>query len=243
MFAAHLPNTSLVIPISYLVAGGGGGAAGQTTAGYTDNGAGGAGGYLAADGYYPESGVPITITVGLGGTGGAVNTNGTNGGDSSFGSIVSYGGGYGATVGNNGGNGGSGGGAGAGATPGTGVVGQGHDGGSSALDGGAGGGAGSAAASDAPGLGISNSIVELAGPYCAGGAHNGGYATPGSGGETVSGPTPESGFPGQSGIVIIAVPLAAPILTTTGSPTVSVIADRRVYQFTSNGTITFPAPN
>jgi len=94
-------------PLSLMVLGGGGGG------GFTNCAGGGGAGVLEgvlntnyAAGAYP-------VTVGLGGNGGSAATGpATNGGDSSFGSLVALGGGYGGTIAQpyNGGNGGCGGG-------------------------------------------------------------------------------------------------------------------------------------
>jgi hypothetical protein len=126
--------------------GGGGGSSGGSAAGA---GGGGAGGLVWEDSYVfssleIEEGVPITV--GSGGSGGASgDSNGQNGGDSTFGTLTAIGGGGGGHRTSNGGDGGSGGGVGgATVTPGSGTVGQGHDGGNGTTsgDGSAGGGGG-----------------------------------------------------------------------------------------------------
>jgi hypothetical protein len=74
-----------------LVAGGGGGGNGYDTGG----GAGGGGGMVLIGSQEVTPGQSYTITVGFGGTGGAgtrTNINGTDGGNSSFGPVISLGG-------------------------------------------------------------------------------------------------------------------------------------------------------
>lgn len=135
------------LTVEYLViAGGGGGGSGVTD---VDGGAAGAGG--GGGGYRSSisgessgggasaesalsltSGTNYTVTVGAGGSGGAnANTNGTKGGDSTFSTITSSGGGVGQSRfgGSTNINGGSGGGISDGGTPGTGTTNQGYAGG------------------------------------------------------------------------------------------------------------------
>jgi len=143
--------------VEVLVAAGGGGG-GQVSGG------GGAGGLIYYGSESPRTGISygvtsgsVSVTIGNGGAGGAGygNSSPSNGGNSSFGSLVAGGGGAGGgwnTIAAR--NGGSGGGAnalssGADTTVGLGISGQGHDGGSGSLSlgppsgGGGGGGAGS----------------------------------------------------------------------------------------------------
>ena len=118
--------------IEYLVVAGGGGA-GVSSVYYA--GGGGAGGFRTATGYVVSTATPITVVVGAGG---AV-AGGAGGGDSSFGTITSTGGGAGANLNSTTGiNGGSGGGSGpswgsytnaSDFTYGTGITGQGNNGG------------------------------------------------------------------------------------------------------------------
>jgi hypothetical protein len=146
-----------------VVAGGGGAGASCKNAGSDRGGGGGAGGLLYETAQELSlAGGSVLVTVGEGGAGGAGNSNdpGTNGGDSSIGTITAYGGGGGGigtstgysatnTPASNGKNGGSGGGSGAlnvsyygnagTASP----TGQGHNGGTAGPNsGGGGGGAG-----------------------------------------------------------------------------------------------------
>jgi hypothetical protein len=120
-------NPSAPPTVEYLVVAGGGG--GGAVAG--EGGGGGAGGYLTATGYSVTSGSPITVTVGAGGT---VALNGSN---SVFGSITATGGGRGGNVNSTGVAGGSGGGGGiydsssGVVSGGTGISGQGNNGGAS----------------------------------------------------------------------------------------------------------------
>lgn len=100
---------------------------------------------------YNGSASPISIAIGAGGAAAPVGGSATNGGDSTFASLIAYGGGKGGLNGdgNYGGNGGSGGGAGEDINNyGTGVTGQGNRGGASndsAPNYGAGGGGGAGA--------------------------------------------------------------------------------------------------
>jgi hypothetical protein len=80
---------------------GGGGGGGGSAAAAVGRGAGGGGGGLAQGVFkYSELGISETITVGAGGSGGAVGSNGTAGGTTSFGALISAtGGGLGAVAG------------------------------------------------------------------------------------------------------------------------------------------------
>jgi hypothetical protein len=156
-----------------VVAGGGGGAAGI-------GGGGGAGGLQYFSNFTPTSGTSQVI-VGGGGAQGGPPQKGRN---SSFESYVSFGGGGGAGGNNNAyptiRDGGSGGGGGyGGVTPGTGIVGQGNDGGTAAggFNSAGGGGAGSVGTSGAGGSGsFIPSFVDI------GGSPTGWFAGGGGGG-------------------------------------------------------------
>jgi len=145
----YLKEFSTEITVSYLVIAGGGGGAGAAGNG-NGTGGGGAGGYRNSYASETSGGnstteppltlsinTPYDIEVGAGGSGGAgttnpivVTSNGTQGGQSRFDSIISAGGGYGAvpTGVNPGGNGGSGGGGGNSRNGGTATTNQGFDG-------------------------------------------------------------------------------------------------------------------
>jgi hypothetical protein len=179
----------LPLTVEYLVVAGGG-------AGGTYGGGGGAGGYLANSAYPITPATPYTITVG---SGGAVQSSGTN---SVFGSIVSAGGGLGGTYDPSaavaGAAGGSGGGsafkyttvmAGGAASP----AGQGNPGGAGGLytdpyTSGGGGGAGSSGGAATPtvsgngGNGLQSSISGTATYYAGGGGGGSGNNTGGTGG-------------------------------------------------------------
>jgi len=148
---AALPT---VTAVDYLVVAGGGGS-GNSIYG----GGGGAGGFRSGASFSVTAGSPYAITVGAAGTGGA---SPTNGGDSTFSTITSTGGGAGGYDGSTAGkNGGSGGGADNDntTTAGTGVGGQGNAGGvgfTTAGGGGGGGGGASAAGGAATVLGAGN---------------------------------------------------------------------------------------
>lgn len=174
-----------------LVVGGGGGGVGQNSGG----GGGGAGGYLYESAYaiVPES---YSITVGTGGSG---NINGSDlvgqGATSSFDTMIASGGGSGGGE-SSAANGGSGGGADPlGPNPGTGILGQGHNGGTSGgasgygSGGGGGcgatGGSGSSSAGGAGGNGCTSSISGSSVTYAGGGG--GGVYNSGTGGAGGSG--------------------------------------------------------
>ena len=141
-----------------VVAGGGGGGGGRAVVG--GGGGGGAGGVVYTENFNLLTfSVPVTVVVGAGGAGGVggniTATQGTNGNNSSFGTLVAIGGGGGGLAVNGGNppgsNGGSGGGGGAGSISGpgaggAGTAGQGNAGGvgwqGSPYRGGGGGGAG-----------------------------------------------------------------------------------------------------
>ena len=153
-------NLAFTVDVEYLVIGGGGGGGGGSAAG----GGGGAGGYLTATNYSLNSGQAYSITVGAGGAGTVSpdNDNGSNGGDSVFGTITALGGGGGAGTGpasasyaGDGLVGGSGGGGRYGGSGGAGTSGQGNAGGASTSGGsrGSGGGGGAGAAGTDGGTG------------------------------------------------------------------------------------------
>ncbi len=175
-----------------VVAGGGGGSS-------RFGGGGGAGGLIYYDSYSINGSV-INVIIGTGGTG---NTNGgglydgTNGGNSTFGSLVAIGGGAGRSTSGNGFNGGSGGGIQEGGrTPGQGTGGQGNNGGTTvgvlyvgSGGGGAGSTGGSTGAKSSPtrytgdgGSGLSYSISGTSVTYACGGG-GGAYQGLGVGGE------------------------------------------------------------
>lgn len=172
--------------VNYLVVGGGGGGAGGS------GGGGGAGGFLENSSVL-RLGTGYGITVGSGGLAGTVNNIGGVGGSSNINlgssSITASGGGYGASgwservmVGGNGGSGGGGGYYGDGTfgstAGGTGIVGQGKNGGAGdpalAFAGGGGGagaaGSGGAGSTGAGGIGLSSSITGTATYYAGGGS-------------------------------------------------------------------------
>ena len=163
-------------PVDYLtVAGGGGGGRGCCGGGYGAGGGGG-GGFLTSN-----TSIPVgthTITVGGGGSGYTGGT-GSNGVNSSIGSIVtSTGGGGGGRGGAVGSSGGSGGGGGQYQAAGTGVSGQGYNGGTSccAESAGGGGGAGAVGGSPSGGNGAANSLLNGSPIYYAGGGGGGDHA-------------------------------------------------------------------
>lgn len=171
-----------VTSVNYLVVAGGGGSA---------LGGGGAGGMLTGS-LTVTPGSSYNITIGGGGNG-AYSLSGTaaSGGNSSFASIVSTGGGYGGSAYSGGGNGGSGGGNGNGTgSVGSGIAGQGNNGSNSYginwSTGGGGGGASAAATQSGVnggngGAGLVSSISGSSVTY-AGGGGGGGDARGGANG-------------------------------------------------------------
>jgi hypothetical protein len=171
-------------PVEVLVVAGGGGG------GYDGAGGGGAGGLLYVSSYGVTVGTGVTVTVGAGGPGASnVGTQASNGGNSVFGGLNAIGGGGGGSKLANGANGGSGGGGGHNAAGvnsqlgGTGIIGQGFNGGNNnAFAGGGGGGAaqsGSNPPSSTPGNGGNGLPFSISGfsNYYAGGGGGGGYAS------------------------------------------------------------------
>jgi hypothetical protein len=190
-----------VTSVSYLVVAGGGGGGS-----YAYPGGGGAGGVL----YGTQTVVPGTvynITVGGGGAGGIYPStyNGSNGSNSTFGSLTAVGGGYGASSATTGGNGGSGGGGKGNASTnlgGTGTSGQGSNGGTGGSDGatwangGGGGGAtavGGNATSGAAGNGGAGYTWPVTSTTYGGGGGGGGTGSEGSGGSGGGGAGSEGG--------------------------------------------------
>jgi len=164
--------------VEYLIVAGGGGG------GKTSAGGGGAGGMKTGTFTNLAAGT-YSVVVGAGGAGGGGSGHGvvgTNGGDSSINSITSTGGGGGAGYPNAGGNGGSGGGCAENKTNnGTGISGQGYDGGDSSHENSGAGGGGAGAVGNGTtstgtgggglgGVGVSSSISGSAYYYSAGGS-------------------------------------------------------------------------
>ena len=196
-----------------VIAGGGGG-------GYVIGGGGGAGGMIDIPSFSVTPGGSVSGTVGGGGGGGGGRTSpGSNGGNSTFGSLTAIGGGGGASWDVNGQPGGSGGGstndtsqsAGTGTQPSqpgdSGTYGYGNNGGikteSGTGPGAGGGGAGSAgrpAANGVEGTGGNGRNSDVSGSTVtyAGGGGGGGYSTPNAaGGPGGGGPGgPNTGTPG-----------------------------------------------
>ena len=163
--------------IDYLVVAGGGSGGSEMAGG------GGAGGYIAVSSYSVNAGQSFSAVVGAGGTG-VPNSYGTNGNNSSFGSVTTAlgggGGGYETVGGFNGGSGGGGGGKTAG--HGLGTSGQGNNGGDgSSYNGyGAGGGGGASAVGGSTGNAVAgnggNGSTWLDGTTYAGGGGGGCYS-------------------------------------------------------------------
>ena len=255
--------------LEYLVVAGGGGG-GRTGTNYGSAAGGGAGGYrssivaegsgggsVAEDRLAFSLGQSFNIEIGAGGNGGG-STYGTvvSGSDSSFGTIVSTGGGRGADPGGttpggvNAESGGSGGGATSGNSPGSGTAGQGYSGGSGSggnYTGGGGGGAGSPGSSgvvgSAPasgglgGSGLSSNVTGSSVTRAAGGPANVQNA-PGAGNTGNGGSCSQ---PGGSGIIILKYPSSYTLSASVGiSSSTATLGDYKVTQFTAGtGTVTF----
>ncbi|MBC7420181.1 MAG: tail fiber protein [Bdellovibrio sp.] len=189
-------NTTWTVPSNVtsveviVIAGGGGG-------GYRVGGGGGGGGVVHKYNYATTPGGSITVTVGAGGVGPLSGTsNGSNGGNSVFGTLTAVGGGGGASLGGtSGGDGGSGGGGSYGTLGGVPTANQGNAGGTSTnsignAPGGGGGGAGSFggdyAASPSRG-GHGGSGVNYFGSFYSAGGGAGSVVFGGQGGSGVGG--------------------------------------------------------
>jgi hypothetical protein len=207
---AYLGNAPLTIPVEYLVVAGGGGGGGNAPGG-NSGGGGGAGGYLSGTiGVQPS--INLTVTVGAGGSAGAVSTNGGNGSNSVLSTISSTGGGGGghgtATSLSTGGSGG--GSYNSSINGGLGISGQGNNGGkgsSDSLQAGGGGGAsqaGADATTTVAGKGGDGTASSITGSSVtrAGGGGGGSYlATPGTSGSGGGGTGAVSGTPATAGTV------------------------------------------
>lgn len=223
-----------------VVAGGGGGGYSSSTSPGSIGG-GGAGGFLYDTAVQISTG-SYSITVG---SGGALSTDnyvkGSNGGNSSFSTLLAYGGGGGGSrYSNQGQNGGSGGGS-AFTSPGypnggLGTPGQGNDGASGGTYRGGGGGAGAAGSEKNGGAGTANSISGTSVTYAGGGA---GLGTPGSGSTNPGGggdaKNPSvGGSSGQNGIVIIRYTTADFCTCTGGTKTTD--GSETIHTFTTSDT-------
>ena len=215
---ALVPAAPATVSVQYLVVGGGGGG------GYNWGGGGGAGGVFGGT-LAATPGTSYSITVGQGGVGSAsVSTNGANGQNSSFGSVVAFGGGGAgentgfstSSAGNSGASGGGGGSSPSTSSPGgSGTSGQGYAGGNGILvsgyaPAGGGGGAGGPGSSTSGlnsgqgGPGVSSSITGTAQYYGGGGGGGGQGSTAaagglGGGGAGSGGGTGANGLPGTGG--------------------------------------------
>lgn len=219
--------TNLMFNIDLLVVAGGG------PGGWDVGGGGGAGGFVFTRGHqiWLPSFTSVTVVVGAGGVAASANhpTVGTDGGNSSFGNIIAFGGGYGASYAggspNAGGSGGGGGGYTAPTNGALGFEGQGFAGGSpsvggsTALTGSGGGGAGgpgvngilNAGGAVNGGNGTISNISGINIIYCAGGkggsdswaGGSAGAANTGNGGDGAGSLNGNGGWNGGSGIVIV----------------------------------------
>ena len=242
---------------------GGGGSGGGSVDSFGGGGGGGAGGLVYIPALELNTLAPYVVTVGSGGSAVVGANRGNSGGSSSFANIVASGGGGGGAGSGSlhaGLNGGSGGGAGFNSynasPPGTGISGQGHDGGengaTSAASGGGGGGAGGVGGiglinivgQHEGGLGGAGKAIVIAGistNYASGGAGGGVfniYAAPantGNGGGGVYGSTSTSSGAGGSGVVIISY-LTGAMKATGGDITYN--NGYTIHTFKTNGTFT-----
>jgi Glycine-rich domain/Putative Ig domain/Rhamnogalacturonan I lyases beta-sheet domain len=200
-----VPSGVTTVNVLVVAAGGGGGG----NSGFGGAGGGG-GGVVYAANYSVTSGANIPVYVGAGGAGAGRGDGGSgaNGGNSSFGSLVAYGGGGGAYGNNGGGNGGSGGGAAQSfGSYGLGTSGQGNNGGQGANWGtGGGGGPGAVGGNANPdilkggdGGGGYYSTITGTGQYFAGGGGGWGYYNSGAGGSGGGGTSGTNGTPATAG--------------------------------------------
>lgn len=236
-----------------VVAGGGGG--GSSLSANGGAGGGGGGGLVYKPSYLLLSGQSYNIEVGDGGSPGTINLNqnGTQGENSSFGSIIAIGGGYGSKTQQNGGPGGSGGGAGYNTYStvyigGNGTSNQGNKGGDTSnlsFAGGAGGGGAGGIGADngidhsggVGGLGLAYSISGASVTYAAGGS-GGDFSLTGSVSPANSGKGGDGAYAnrtpyaGGSGVVIVSYPTGS--ITATGG-TITTSAGNTIHTFTSDG--------
>ncbi|MEK6959413.1 MAG: glycine-rich domain-containing protein [archaeon] len=188
-------NGDLNVEILVVAGGGGGGAADQ-------GGGGGAGGLIYMSSQIVNG--AKTVVVGTGGLGGTINTKGANGNNSSFDDNVAIGGG-GGSCNQQGptGNGGSGGGAGFGKSAGTGILGQGNNGGASYAGAnygaGGGGGAGGIGANGSGSVGGNGGVGKEYSQFASVGGSPAGWFAGGGGGSIYSSGTPGVGGSGGGG--------------------------------------------
>ena len=203
-------TTNSIVEVEYLVVAGGGGAGGGTGNSW-GGGGGGAGGLLTATADFAIS-TALDVIVGSGGAGTASrSSSGTSGGNSTFATIVSDGGGGGGAENAAPLNGGSGGGTGGylfgtSYSAGTGISGQGNDGGGLVASNGSGSGGGGAGTvgSSGPsstlggngGTGVSNSITGTAVFYAGGGGAGSDQTSSGTGGSGGNGGGGDGGTDG-----------------------------------------------
>ncbi|WP_367392358.1 T9SS type A sorting domain-containing protein [Lewinella sp. LCG006] len=207
------------VTVSVQVWGGGGGGGDDIAGGTSSAPGGGGGGY--STGTFTISGTTL-VTVGAGGVPDNTVANGHNGGASSFGGLVSAGGGLGPTTsGNNA----------AGASGGTGTIpgGTGGNSNSNGKTGGGGGGSGTGASNGQPGSTGPNPLGGIGGTPGggSGGAenfsgNNGTAPGGGGGGRGASGATSGAGAPGQVIVTVTAV-FPVELLSFTGKATPSAV--------------------
>jgi len=248
--------------VKYLIVAGGGGGGGSSGDAVTGGGGAGAGGLLY-NALYPLFEGSYPIVVGSGGAGGAQGSVGAKGTDSSFDTLVTYGGGAGRDADDNNttiSNGGSGGGASgsAGGAAGTGISGQGYSGGTKndpaggSFVGGGGGGAGGAGSGRTRGIGISNDITGSAVTYAEGGYGQGtsnninagvaGTPNTGNGGNGANKGSSQSGGAGGSGIVIVSYATGVFGNDSSGG-TKTVVGSETIHTFTSSDTLILTSAN
>ena len=266
-------DNTFTFTVSYLVVAGGGGGATAWSSANRSGGGGGAGGYrnsylTETSGRGSSTETPLSasnnqaynVTVGAGGTGGSGNyfQDGTNGGDSTFNTVTSTGGGgSGDGAGRSDGGCGAGGSYTADASGGQGTAGQGYDGGSrntgSGTSGGGGGGAGGNGANgtnsfgDKPagGVGLTSAITgsnvtrAVGGRGFGTGNRENASSNTAGGGSGINGTGPAGN--GGSGVVIIRYPNTKTATITAGlTASTSNVGNDKVTTFTAGtGTVTF----
>ncbi|TXG79171.1 MAG: hypothetical protein E6R13_10285 [Spirochaetes bacterium] len=208
-----------------VVGGGGGGGGANTTKG---TGAGGAGGYVISSSSYLFNTGSLSISIGSGGSAGAVRASGTNGATTTFDTLVAGGGGFGGGSDYNGGNGANGGGAGGSnagnKTGGTGY--QGYNGASQTSSTGGAGGAGSGGSGSsssgttggAGGSGVSSSITGSSVTYGCGGGGAGNDKAGASAGCSTAGAGNSSAGSAGNNATAVEQPAEAPALSFPAPP-------------------------
>lgn len=230
-------SVSREIKIEYLVVAGGGGTIYGVAPAQDATGGGGAGGLVYGSTWlrkFGSSGTTISIQVGAAGSRGSSSS--TNGGDSYLGPVTAYGGGgYNSATSGAGGSGSSNGSSTQISYPEYNGTGYGTSGATISGYSGSGGGAGGVATGLRLNISGQSALYSIGGTYGSLPTYTG-YGH-GACAQKFSNPYTKDAFPG---VVILRYLKEFPAATaTTGSPTVSIVGEYRIYTFTSSGSITF----